>query len=129
MDTHGRRWEDFILSVDLLPLRIRSLAATGLPIAAATVADAAQALEGRAATLGRLVYVLAEHGWDLAIVGDFMLEARRRCRRVDVERLLSGSPELAALATIYLEDAGDANQGPTQRELFWADEESRLVTA
>ena len=117
--------EHFLLSIDLLPLRLRGLAATGLPVSAAAVADVAAALEGRAAALARLAYVLAEHEWDLAVVGGFMLEARRRCPRVEVERLLSGCPELAMLATVYLDDAPADDQA--QRELFWAEDESRLV--
>ena len=119
--------EDFLLVIDLLPLRLRGLAATGLPVSAAGVADAAATLEGRAATLGRLAYVLGEHDWDLAIVGGFLLEARRRCRRVEVERLLTGHPDLATLATVYLDGPTLLHEG--QRELFWAEEESRLVTA
>ena len=121
------RIERFLLSVDLLPLRLRSLAATEQPIAAATVSDVAGMLESRAALLGRLAYVLAEHDWDLAIVGAFMLEARRACPRVEVERLLSGNADLAALATVYLDDS--PLQGLGQRELFWAEDESRLVAA
>ncbi len=121
--------EDFLLVIDLLPLRLRGLAATGLPVGAAAVADVAVALEGRAAALGRLAYILAEHEWDLAIVGGFLLEARRRCRRVEVERLLTGHAELATLATVYLEDGGGLGFGPGQSELFWVEEESRLVAA
>ena len=117
--------EAFLLSIDLLPLRLRGLAATEQPVPAAAVADVAAALEGRSATIARLAYVLAEHDWDLAVVGGFMLEARRSCRRVEVERLLSGCPELAALATVYLDEAPSRGQ----HELFWADDESRLVTA
>lgn len=117
--------EDFLLVVDLLPLRLRGLAATELPVGAAAVADVAAALEGRAATLGRIAYLLAEHDWDLAIVGGFALEARRHCRRVEVERLLTAHPDLAALATVYLDDLG----GRRRRELFWAEDESRLVAA
>ncbi len=119
--------ERFLLSVDLLPLRLRSLAATEQTIAAATVADVAAVLESRAALLSRLAYVLAEHDWDLAIVGGFMLEARRACPRVEVERLLGGNAELATLATVYLDDSPLHGHG--QRELFWAEDESRLVAA
>ena len=117
--------EDFLLSLDLLPLRLRGLAATEQPLAAATLADAAVALESRAARLARLAYVLVEHGWDLAVTGEFLLEARRRCRRVEVERLLDGCPELAMLAAVYL----DAASGEGPRELFWAEDECRLVAA
>ena len=119
--------ERFLLSVDLLPLRLRSLAATEQTIAAATVADVAAVLESRAALLSRLAYVLAEHDWDLAIVGGFMLEARRTCARVEVERLLSGNADLATLATVYLDDSPLHGHG--QHELFWAEDESRLVAA
>lgn len=119
--------EDFLLSIDLLPLRLRSLAATELPVGAAAVADAASALEGRAATLGHVAYILAEHDWDLAIVGGFLLEARRRCRWVEVERLLTAHLELASLATVYLDGATGADHD--QHELFWIEEENRLVTA
>lgn len=118
--------EKFLLSIDLLPLRVRGLAATEMPVAAATIGDATAALATRAALLGRLAYVLAEHDWDLAIVGGFMLEARRYCRRGEVERLLCGSPELAAVATIYLDEALGPDRVPC--ELFWAEDESRLVT-
>jgi hypothetical protein len=116
--------EDFLLLLDILPLRLRGLAATEQPLGAAAVADLAGVLAGRAATLGRLAYILAEHDWDLAVVGGFLLEARRRCPRAEVERLLTGHPELAALATVYLDDSGRG-----QRELFWAEDESRLVAA
>ncbi|HET8629621.1 MAG TPA: hypothetical protein VFL91_19560 [Thermomicrobiales bacterium] len=122
---HAAHAEDYLLSLDLLPLRLRGLAATEQPIAAATLADTAAALEARAARLARLAYVLAEHGWDLAVTGEFLLEARRRCRRAEVERLLDGCPELAALATVYL----DAAPGEGPRELFWAEDECRLVAA
>lgn len=119
--------EDFTLLIDLLPLRLRGLAATEQPLGAAAVADAAALLQERGAALARVAYILAEHEWDLAIVGGFLLEARRRCRRIEVERLLNGHPDLATLATVYLEDRGA--YGPSQRELFWMEEENRLVAA
>lgn len=122
-----RQLEDFTLLIDLLPLRLRGLAATESPVGAAAIGAATVLLEERAAALGRMAYILAEHEWDLAIVEGFLLEARRRCRRVEVERLLNGHPELAALATVYLEDRDE--RGHRQRELFWVEEESRLVAA
>lgn len=126
----GRRaTERFLLVVDPLPLRLRGLAATELPVTAAAVADLAAGLAARGAALGRLAYVLAEHDWDLNFTGNFMLEARCICRRVELERLLAGQSELASAATVYLE-AGllAAGQSP-QHELFWAEDESRLVAA
>lgn len=122
-----RHEEEFTLVIDLLPLRLRGLAATEQSIGAAAVAAAAALLEERAALLGRIAYILGEHDWDLAIVGGFLLEARRRCRRVEVERLLNGHPELATLATVYLEQRDI--QGHRQHELFWMEEENRLVAA
>lgn len=122
-----RQPEDFTLLIDLLPLRLRGLAATELPIGAAAVADAAALLQERGALLARVAYILAEHEWDLAVIDGFLLEARRRCPRGDVERLLNGHPELAAVATVYLEDRGA--YGRSQRELFWMEEENRLVAA
>src|SRR5262245_56116410 len=55
------RTESLLLVVDPLPLRLRGLAATELPVTAAAVADVAGALGARAAMLGRIAYVLAEH--------------------------------------------------------------------
>ena len=122
-----RRPESFLLVVDPIPLRLRGLAATELPVTAAAVADVAGALGSRAAMLGRIAYVLAEHDWDISISGGFMLEARRSCRRVEVERLLAAHPELATYANVYLEEGLTDSGRQRQRELFWAEDESRLV--
>ena len=94
---------NFLLVIDPLPLRLRSLASTELPVTAAAVSDLAQSLGGRAATLGRLAYLLAEHDWDLSFATNCMLEARRYCRQIDVERILAAHPDLALAASIYLE--------------------------
>ena len=124
-----RRAEHFLLVVDLLPLRLRSMVVTELPTSAAAVADLAAVMAQRAATIGRLAYILGEYEWDIAVVGGFLLEARRRCRRVEVERMLAAHPDLAILATVYLEAPADAiDLGPPQ-ELFWSEDESRLVAA
>lgn len=124
-----KRSEDFLLVVDPLPLRLRGLAATELPVTAAAVADVAGALESRAAMLGRIAYILAEHDWDISISGGLMLEARRYCRRVEVERLLAAHPELAIYANVYLEEGIPDTGRHRHQELFWAEDESRLVMA
>jgi hypothetical protein len=124
-----RRTENFLLVVDLLPQRLRSLAITELPTSAAAIADLAAVMGQRTAIIGRLAYVLGEHDWDLAVVGGFLLEARRHCRRVEVERMLAAHTDLALLATVYLEAAGDAIDLGQPQELFWAEEECRLVAA
>lgn len=121
--------ERFLLVVDPLPLRLRGLAATELPVTAAAVADLASLLGGRATALGRIAYVLAEHEWDLNFAANFMLEARCLCRRVEVERLLAAHPELAGAATVYLEESLVSAGQERQHELFWAEEERRLVAA
>ena len=121
---HGfvsRQSEDFLLVFDFLPLRLRDLAATELPATAAAFADTSAALAARGAGLGRIAYILAEHDWDLSVAGGFLLTARRSCRRVEVERLLRSHTDLAILATVYIEDG--------RHELFWAEDESRLVAA
>lgn len=125
----SRHAENFLLVVDLLPLRLRSLAVTELPTTAAAIADVASVMGLRAATIGRLAYVLGEHDWDIAVVGGFLLEARRYCRRVEVERMLAAHPDLALLATVYLEAPPDAPDWDQPRELFWSEDESRLVAA
>ncbi len=121
--------ERFLLVIDPLPLRLRALAETELPVLAAAVADLATALGARAATLGRIAYLLAEYDWDLSFAGGFLLEARRHCARRDVERMLAAHLELATLATVYLEESLTAVGHQRQRELFWAEDESRLVAA
>lgn len=121
--------ERFLLVVDPLPLRLRGLAATELPVTAAAVADLSGDLGGRATVLGRIAYVLAEHEWDLSFTANFMLEGRCLCRRVEVERLLAAHPELASAATVYLEDSLVSAGQERQHELFWAEEERRLVAA
>ncbi|HEU5328531.1 MAG TPA: hypothetical protein VFU78_10590 [Thermomicrobiales bacterium] len=117
----SRQSEDFLLVFDFLPLRLRDLATTELPATAAAIADTAAALAARGAALGRIAYILAEHDWDLSVAGGFLLTARRTCRRIEVERLLSSHADLAILATVYIEDG--------RHELFWAEDESRLVAA
>ena len=122
------RTESFLLVVDLLPLRLRGLVATESPLSAAAVADLATAMAARANLLNRVAYLLGEYDWDLAVVRGFQLEARRHCRRIEVERMFAAHPDLAALATVYLEDDFAANrQG--QHELFWVEDENRLVAA
>ena len=101
-----KRSEDFLLVVDPLPLRLRGLAATELPVTAAAAAD-----------------------WDISISGGLMLEARRYCRRVEVERLLAAHPELAIYANVYLEEGIPDTGRHRHQELFWAEDESRLVMA
>jgi hypothetical protein len=122
-----KRTESFLLVVDPLPLRLRGFAATELPVTAAAVADVAGALGARAAMLGRIAYVLAEHDWDISVSGGFMLEARRHCRRVEVERIFAAHPELATYANVYLEESLTDTGRQRQQELFWAEDESRLV--
>ena len=122
-----KRTESFLLVVDPLPLRLRGFAATELPVTAAAVADVAGALGARATMLGRIAYVLAEHDWDISVSGGFMLEARRYCRRVEVERMLAAHPELATYANVYLEESLTDTGRQRQQELFWAEDESRLV--
>lgn len=120
---------DFLLVLDPLPLRLRSLASTELPTTAAAAADLAQALGARAAALGRLAYLLAEHDWDINFAANFMLEARRHCRQVEVERMLAAHPELALAASVYLEGSLAEPACHGQSELFWAEDEHRLVAA
>ena len=120
---------NFLLVIDPLPLRLRSLASTELPVTAAAAADLAGALGARAATLGRLAYLLAEHDWDLNFTTNFMLEARRYCRQIEVERILSAHPDLALAASVYLEGSLAEPTRAGQSELFWAEEERRLVAA
>lgn len=125
---HGAR-ASFLLVIDPLPLRLRGLSSTELPVTAAAVADLAGGLGGRAAMLGRLAYVLAEYDWDLNLSTNFMLEARRHCRQIEVERMLAAHPDLALAANVYVE-VNLAESAPAgQSELFWAEEESRLVAA
>ena len=122
------RTEDFLLVIDLLPLRLRGLVATEQPTTAAAIADLAATMGARASLLNRIAYLLGEYDWDLAVVRGFQLEARRHCRRIEVERMFAAHPDLAALATVYLEDDFAANrQG--QHELFWVEDENRLVAA
>ena len=122
------RTENFLLVIDLLPLRLRGLVATEQPTTAAAIADLATTMGARASLLNRIAYLLGEYDWDLAVVRGFQLEARRHCRRIEVERMLAAHPDLATLATVYLEDDFAANrQG--QNELFWVEDESRLVAA
>ncbi len=120
---------NFLLVIDPLPLRLRGLSSTELPVTAAAIADLAGGLGGRAATLGRLAYVLAEYDWDLNFAANFMLEARRYCRQIDVERMLAAHPDLALAANVYLEGSLAEPARAGQHELFWAEEESRLVAA
>jgi hypothetical protein len=124
-----QRTESFLLVLDPLPLRLRGLAGTELPVLAGAVADVAAALGARAAGLGRLAYILAEYDWDINFAHNFMLEARRVCRQIDVERMFAAHPELAAAANVYLEEGLTAAGRLRQRELFWAEDESRLVAA
>ncbi len=119
----------FLLVIDPLPLRLRGLASTELPVTAAAVADLAQALGARATTLGRLAYVLAEYDWDINVATNFMLEARRHCRQIEVEQMLAAHPELALAASVYLEGSLAEPARSGQSELFWAEDESRLVAA
>jgi hypothetical protein len=119
----------FLLVIDPLPLRLRGLSSTELPVTAAAVADLAGGLGGRAGMLGRLAYVLAEYDWDLSFATNFMLEARRHCRQVEVERMLAAHPDLALAANVYLEGSLAEPARAGQSELFWAEEESRLVAA
>ena len=120
---------DFLLVIDPLPLRLRSLASTELPLTAAAAADVAQALGARATILGRLAYILAEYDWDFNFAANFMLEARRHCRQLEVERMFAAYPDLALAASVYLEGSLDEPSRHGQNELFWAEEESRLVAA
>jgi hypothetical protein len=123
------RTESFLLVVDLLPLRLRGLVATESPLTAAAVADLGTAMAARANLLNRVAYLLGEYDWDLTIVRGYQLEARRHCRRVEVERMFAAHPDLAALATVYLEDRLGFEARPGQNELFWVEDESRLVAA
>lgn len=123
------RRADFLLVIDPLPLRLRSLASTELPTTAAAVADLAQALGARASTLGRLAYLLAEYDWDLNFAANAMLEARRHCRQIEVEQMLAAHPDLALAASVYLEGSLAEPARSGQNELFWAEEEHRLVAA
>lgn len=128
MVARGQR-ADFLLVIDPLPLRLRSLASTELPVTAAAAADLAQALGARAATLGRLAYVLAEYDWDINFAANYMLEARRHCRQIEVEQMLAAHPDLALAASVYLEGSLTEAARTGQSELFWAEEEHRLVAA
>lgn len=119
----------FLLVIDPLPLRLRGLSSTELPVTAAAVADLAGGLGGRAAMLGRLAYILAEYDWDLNFATNFMLEARCYCRQLEVERMLAAHPDLALAANVYLEDSFAEPARAGQHELFWAEEERRLVVA
>lgn len=121
--------ESFLLVVDLLPLRLRGLVATELPLTAMGVADLATAMAARANLLNRVAYLLGEYDWDLAVVRGYQLEARRHCRRLEVERMFAAHPDLAALATVYLEDRLSLAVSQSQNELFWVEDESRLVAA
>jgi len=121
--------ESFLLVVDLLPLRLRGLVATELPLTAMGVADLAMAMAARANLLNRVAYLLGEYDWDLAVVRGYQLEARRHCRRIEVERMFAAHPDLAALATVYLEDRLSLAVSQSQNELFWVEDESRLVAA
>ncbi len=121
--------ENFLLVVDLLPLRLRGVVATELPMTAMAVADLATAMAARANLLNRVAYLLGEYDWDLAVVRGYQLEARRRCRRIEVERMFAAHPDLAALATVYLEDRLNLEVSQAQNELFWVEDESRLVAA
>ena len=121
--------ESFLLVVDLLPLRLRGLVATELPLTAMGVADLATAMAARANLLNRVAYLLGEYDWDLAVVRGYQLEARRHCRRIEVERMFAAHPDLAALATVYLEDRLSLAVSQSQNELFWVEDESRLVAA
>jgi hypothetical protein len=102
------RTESFLLVVDLLPLRLRGLVATEAPLSAAAVADLATAMAARANLLNRVAYLLGEY---------------------DVERMLAAHPDLATLATVYLEDRLGIETRHGQNELFWVEDESRLVAA
>ncbi len=121
--------ENFLLVVDLLPLRLRGVVATELPMTAMAVADLATAMAARANLLNRVAYLLGEYDWDLAVVRGYQLEARRYCRRIEVERMFAAHPDLAALATVYLEDRLNLEVSQAQNELFWVEDESRLVAA
>jgi hypothetical protein len=121
--------ENFLLVVDLLPLRLRGLVATELPLTAMSVADLATAMAARANLLNRVAYLLGEYDWELAVVRGYQLEARRHCRRIEVERMFAAHPDLAALATVYLEDRLNLEVSQGQNELFWVEDESRLVAA
>lgn len=122
------RTENFLLVIDLLPLRLRGLVATEQPTTAAAIADLATAMAARSSLLNRVAYLLGEYDWDLAVVRGFQLEARRHCRRVEVERMFAAHPDLATLAAVYLEDDFVATrQG--QNELFWVEDENKLVAA
>lgn len=123
------RTERFLLVVDLLPLRLRGLVATEQPTTAAAIADLATAMAARATLLHRVAYLLGEYDWDLAVVRGYQLEARRQCRRVEVERMFAAHPDLAALAAVYLEDRFEVTGRQGQNELFWVEDESRLVAA
>ena len=123
------RTESFLLVIDLLPLRLRGLVATEQPATAAAIADLATAMGARATLLNRVAYLLGEYDWDLAVVRGYQLEARRHCRRVEVERMFAAHPDLAALATVYLEDHFEAASRLGQHELFWVEDENRLVAA
>jgi hypothetical protein len=123
------RTESFLLVVDLLPLRLRGLVVTESPLTAAAVADLATAMAARANLLNRTAYLLGEYDWDLTIVRGYQLEARRHCRQVEVERMLAAHPDLATLATVYLEDRLGIEARHGQNELFWVEDESRLVAA
>ena len=125
---HGQ-YVDFLLVIDPLPLRLRSLASTELPLTAAAAADVAQALGARATVLGRLAYILAEYDWDINFATNFMLEARRHCRQLEVERMFAAHPDLALAANVYLEGSLAEPTRHGQSELFWAEEERRLVAA
>lgn len=127
--TSRSRTESFLLVVDLLPLRLRGLVATELPLSATTVADLATTMAARANLLNRVAYLLGEYDWDLTVVRGYQLEARRHCRRVEVERMLAAHPDLAALATVYLEDRLSPEARLGGNELFWVEDESRLVAA
>ncbi len=127
---HGRGQEaPFLLVIDLLPLRLRSLAETELAVTAAAVTDLTQLIGGRATTLGSLAYILAENTWEMNFAPNFMLEARRCCRQVEVERMFAAHPDLALAASVYLEGAASEPSHNGQSELFWAEEEHRLVLA
>ena len=121
--------EHFLLVVDLLPLRLRGLVATEMSLTAMAVADLATAMAARANLLNRVAYLLGEYDWDLAVVRGYQLEARRHCRRIEFERMFAAHPDLAALATVYLEDRLNLEVSQGQNELFWVEDESRLVAA
>jgi hypothetical protein len=86
-------------------------------------------MAARANLLNRVAYLLGEYDWDLTVVRGYQLEARRHCRRVEVERMFAAHPDLAALATVYLEDRLTLEARHGQNELFWVEDESRLVAA